>query len=134
VDCVDAVVFTQGAPYGGSDLEAADYAGVRNILAALDGGPARIAPMTAIGVTAHTNYYDWKRRSERLVRASGCSRLFHANFHHRLLQTGALVVPVTGGHSLGPREAHFECQSLGQFLAPDWEPRRAACFSSRRPF
>ncbi|WP_163163360.1 SDR family oxidoreductase [Arthrobacter sp. Alg241-R88] len=71
VDGVDAVVFTHGAPYGSSDLEAVDYAGVRNILTALHGRRARIALMTAIGVTARADYYDWKRRSERLVRASG---------------------------------------------------------------
>ena len=71
VDGVDAIVFTHGAPYGSSDLEAVDYAGVRNILTALDGRRARIALMTAIGVTARADYYDWKRRSERLVRASG---------------------------------------------------------------
>jgi uncharacterized protein YbjT (DUF2867 family) len=71
VDGVDAIVFTHGAPYGSSDLEAVDYAGVRNILTALDGRRARIALMTAVGVTARAEYYDWKRRSERLVRASG---------------------------------------------------------------
>jgi uncharacterized protein YbjT (DUF2867 family) len=71
VDGVDAVVFTHGAPYGSSDLEAVDYGGVRNILTALAGRRARIALMTAIGVTARADYYDWKRRSERLVRASG---------------------------------------------------------------
>jgi uncharacterized protein YbjT (DUF2867 family) len=71
VDGVNAIVFTHGAPYGSSELEAVDYAGVRNILAALDTRRARIALMTAIGVTARADYYDWKRRSERLVRASG---------------------------------------------------------------
>jgi uncharacterized protein YbjT (DUF2867 family) len=44
---------------------------VRNILTALDGRRARSALMTAIGVTAQADYYDWKRRNERLVRASG---------------------------------------------------------------
>jgi uncharacterized protein YbjT (DUF2867 family) len=55
-----------------------DYGGVRNILAALAGRKARIALMTAIGVTNRDSSYnqsieahDWKRRSERLVRASG---------------------------------------------------------------
>jgi hypothetical protein len=51
VDGVDAVVFTHGAPYGSSELEAVDYGGVRNILTALDGRRVRIALMTAIGVT-----------------------------------------------------------------------------------
>jgi uncharacterized protein YbjT (DUF2867 family) len=44
---------------------------VRNILTVLAGRPVRIALMTAIGVTAPADYYDWNRRSERLVRASG---------------------------------------------------------------
>ena len=76
---VDAVVFTHGSTGGGkSGSENIDYAGVRNILTALGTNPARIALMTAIGVTNRTGAYnrstqahDWKRRSERLVRASG---------------------------------------------------------------
>jgi uncharacterized protein YbjT (DUF2867 family) len=50
---------------------------VRNVLRALGSRPARLALMTAIGVTNRTGDYnrrteahDWKRRSERLVRAS----------------------------------------------------------------
>jgi uncharacterized protein YbjT (DUF2867 family) len=48
------------------------------VLAAIGDGGVRIALMTAIGVTDRTGHYnqtteahDWKRRSERLVRASG---------------------------------------------------------------
>ena len=51
---------------------------MRNVLAALGPRTARIALMTAIGVTNRTGAYnratdahDWKRRAERLVRASG---------------------------------------------------------------
>jgi uncharacterized protein YbjT (DUF2867 family) len=51
---------------------------VRNVLAALGGHEARIALMTAIGVTDRTGAYnratqahEWKRRAERWVRASG---------------------------------------------------------------
>jgi uncharacterized protein YbjT (DUF2867 family) len=58
--------------------ESVDYGGVRNVLAALGSRKARIALMTSIGVTNRTGDYnrateahDWKRRSERLVRASG---------------------------------------------------------------
>jgi uncharacterized protein YbjT (DUF2867 family) len=47
-----------------------DYGAVRNVLSVLT-SPARIALMTAIGVTKHTAGHDWKRRGERLVRASG---------------------------------------------------------------
>ena len=65
---VDAVVFTQGSS---SQPEAVDYGAVKNVLTALDGRPVRIALMTAIGVTVRSTGHDWKRRGERLVRASG---------------------------------------------------------------
>jgi len=76
---VDAVVFTLGSQGTGKvGAENVDYGGVRNILEALDSRTTRIALMTAIGVTNRTGAYnrsteahDWKRRSERLVRASG---------------------------------------------------------------
>src|SRR5271166_4865887 len=79
VDGVDAIVFTHGSDGGGkAGSESVDYGGVRNILTALGSRSVRIALMTAIGVTnrtgAHnrsTEAHDWKRRSERLVRASG---------------------------------------------------------------
>lgn len=75
VDGVDAIVFTLGA----SNAKDVDYGGVRNVLAALGPRKPRIALMTAIGVTKRVDArsgrlegHDWKRRSERLVRASGC--------------------------------------------------------------
>jgi uncharacterized protein YbjT (DUF2867 family) len=79
MDGVDAVVFTHGSDGGGkAGARQVDYGGVRNVLAALSGRPVRIALMTAIGVTnregdynRQTEAHDWKRRSERLVRASG---------------------------------------------------------------
>jgi len=79
VDGVDAVVFTHGSDgLGKVGSETIDYGGVRNVLRALGPGQARIALMTAIGVTDRagqfnrsTEAHDWKRRSERLVRASG---------------------------------------------------------------
>jgi uncharacterized protein YbjT (DUF2867 family) len=68
---VDAIIFTQGT-YGDSEAaEAVDYGGVRNVLEALRGHSARIALMTAIGATDRKGAHDWKRRAERLVRASG---------------------------------------------------------------
>lgn len=71
VEGVDAVVFT----HGGGNSERVDYGGVRNILAAFPGLLPRIALMTSIGVThsggAYRDLLEWKRRSERLVRASG---------------------------------------------------------------
>jgi uncharacterized protein YbjT (DUF2867 family) len=78
VQGVDAVVFTHGSNGNKADMEAVDYGAVRNIFAALGDQPARIALMTSIGVTNRSSSYnhstegpDWKRRSERLVRASG---------------------------------------------------------------
>ncbi|MFD7282856.1 SDR family oxidoreductase [Streptomyces sp. NPDC059862] len=73
---IDAIVLTHGSDgTAHSSPETVDYAGVRNILAALDGQTPRIVLMTAIGVTSRSSVYDhlvdWKRRSERLVRASG---------------------------------------------------------------
>ncbi|MGQ4718054.1 SDR family oxidoreductase [Streptomyces anulatus] len=70
VDGITGVVFTHGSHGGASEAEAVDYGAVRNVLSVLD-APARIALMTAIGVTKHTPGHDWKRRGERLVRASG---------------------------------------------------------------
>ena len=78
VDGVDAVVFTLGSDGGKLGAENVDYGGVRNVLRALGSRRVRLALMTAIGVTNRTGAYnrateahDWKRRSERLVRASG---------------------------------------------------------------
>jgi uncharacterized protein YbjT (DUF2867 family) len=79
VDGIDAIVFTHGSDGGGkATVEAVDYGGVRNVLTANAGRPVRIALMTAIGVTDRfgaynrsTESHDWKRRGERLVRASG---------------------------------------------------------------
>lgn len=79
VDGIDAVVFTLGSDgQGKTGAERIDYEGVRNVLLALQGRPVRVALMTAIGVTNRdgdynrsTEAHDWKRRSERLVRASG---------------------------------------------------------------
>lgn len=75
---VDAIVFTHGSNGNKADMQAIDYGGVRNMLFALRGRHVRIALMTAIGVTDRAGSYnrkteahDWKRRSERLVRASG---------------------------------------------------------------
>jgi uncharacterized protein YbjT (DUF2867 family) len=79
VDGIDAVVITLGSDgVGKVGAESVDYGGVRNVLAALGSHKARIALMTSIGVTNRTGSYnrtteahDWKRRSERLLRASG---------------------------------------------------------------
>ncbi|MCG7400303.1 SDR family oxidoreductase [Caballeronia zhejiangensis] len=75
VEGIDAVVFTHGGDGEGLDAaEHVDYGGVRNVLEALGSRQARIALMTLVGVTNRASSYracDWKRRAERLVRASG---------------------------------------------------------------
>lgn len=76
---IDAVIFTHGADGTGKiGSQMVDYGGVRNVLFALPDRSVRIALMTAIGVTnrdgsynQRTEAHDWKRRAERLVRASG---------------------------------------------------------------
>jgi uncharacterized protein YbjT (DUF2867 family) len=100
VDGVDAIVFTHGSDGGGkADSHTVDYGAVRNVLLALHGRKARMALMTAIGVTnragdynRRTEAHDWKRRAERLVRASGLPYTivrpgwfdYHAADQHRL--------------------------------------------------
>lgn len=68
VEGVGSIVFTHG---NSGSAEAVDYGGVLNVLAALNGRSVRIALMTAIAVTDRMGAHDWKRRAERLVRASG---------------------------------------------------------------
>jgi uncharacterized protein YbjT (DUF2867 family) len=68
---VDGIVFTHGSHGGATEAELVDYGAVRNTLLAVGRRRPRIALMTAIGVTKHTPGHDWKRRGERLVRASG---------------------------------------------------------------
>lgn len=76
---VEGIVFTHGSDGSGKvGAERVDYGGVRHVLETMKGRPARIALMTAIGVTNRdsdynrsTEAHDWKRRGERLVRACG---------------------------------------------------------------
>jgi len=74
LDGVEAVVLTHGAPYGSGDYETVDYGAVPAVLDVLDGRQVRVALMTSIGVTTSGSSRDlltWKRRGERLLRASG---------------------------------------------------------------
>ena len=68
VEGIDAVVLTHG---DNSDAEAVNYGAVRNVLQVLDHRVVRIALMTTVGVTVRHPSSEWKRRGERLVRASG---------------------------------------------------------------
>ncbi|MGW1027862.1 SDR family oxidoreductase [Streptomyces sp. NPDC002577] len=75
VNGADAIVLTHGS--GGDPRPDArahvDYGGVRNILRALDGAQPRVALMTSVYATRSDipGATPWKRRSERLLRASG---------------------------------------------------------------
>jgi uncharacterized protein YbjT (DUF2867 family) len=75
LDGIGAVVMTHGAPYGSGDYEAVDYGAVPALLEALDGRVVRVALMSSIGVTgaggSSRELLNWKRRAERLLRASG---------------------------------------------------------------
>lgn len=79
VEGIDAAVLTLNADGGGAAAaEAVYYTGVRDLLKAIGPRRVRIALMTTIGVTEREGHYnraneghDWKRRAERLVRASG---------------------------------------------------------------
>ena len=76
VDGVDTVIFTHGATGGRGAYERVDYGAVVNVLRALSDRRPRIALMTSINVTTtidgpYADLMSWKRRSERLVRASG---------------------------------------------------------------
>src|SRR3954470_13568179 len=75
---VDAVVFTHGGNGSPDAARHIDYGGVAAVLQAVDGRTPRLVLMTSIGVSRRGAYggstgqlLDWKRRSERLVRASG---------------------------------------------------------------
>jgi uncharacterized protein YbjT (DUF2867 family)/quercetin dioxygenase-like cupin family protein len=72
---VDGIVMTHGAPYGSGDYESIDYGAVPAVLAALGSRQVPIVLMTSIGVTGNggssRDLLNWKRRGERLLRASG---------------------------------------------------------------
>ncbi|MGG8023128.1 SDR family oxidoreductase [Klebsiella aerogenes] len=76
---IDAIVFTLGSDgQGRIGARAIDYGGVRNTVRMFRETAVHIALMTTIGVTERlstwnqrTEVHDWKRRAERLVRASG---------------------------------------------------------------
>jgi uncharacterized protein YbjT (DUF2867 family) len=160
VDGVDAIVVTLGSDGAGKvGAETVDYGGVRNVLAALGSRPARIALMTSIGVTNRTGDYnrrteahDWKRRSERLVRASGLPYTivrpgwfdYNAPGDHRLVllqgdkrqagdsSDGAIArrqiaeVLVRSLASPQAMRKTFELVATAGAAQPDFEPRFAA--------
>ncbi|WP_435225787.1 SDR family oxidoreductase [Streptomyces sp. Tue6028] len=70
---VDALVLTHGSGSNPDARRRVDYGGVRNLLQSLDGARPRVALMTSIYATRSDipGNSPWKRRSERLLRASG---------------------------------------------------------------
>lgn len=126
LDGIDGIVFTHGSNGGPTLTETVDYGAVRNALEALDGRPARIALMTSIGVTNMDNDYnrsteahDWKRRSERLVRASGNEYTIvrpgwfdmeGANEHHLKFEQGDRKDPQ------GPQDGSVSREQIAQTL------------------
>ncbi|WP_313453969.1 SDR family oxidoreductase [Stutzerimonas nitrititolerans] len=71
VDGATGIIFTHGISGNNArGAEDVNYGAVRNVLSVLK-EPAHIALMTTVGVTKPTVGHDWKRRGERLVRASG---------------------------------------------------------------
>ena len=66
---------THGAPDGSGDYGAVEYGAVSTLLTALDGREVPVVLMSSIGVTAtggaSREMLEWKRRGERLLRASG---------------------------------------------------------------
>jgi uncharacterized protein YbjT (DUF2867 family) len=71
VEGVTGIIFTHGI--SGNDPQGAElvnYGAVRNVLSVMK-APAHVALMTTVGVTKPSVGHDWKRRGERLVRASG---------------------------------------------------------------
>lgn len=81
VEGVDAVIFVHGTHFRDTtEGREVDYGGVKNVLNALNGRKAHIAYMTAVGITRHERgsaamqeTVKYKRRAERLIRASGLS-------------------------------------------------------------
>lgn len=79
IDGMEAAIFVHGAsPVTPEQSEAVDYGAVRNVLAAAQGRNLRVVLMTLIGITNRDSSYnrsthapDWKRRAERILRASG---------------------------------------------------------------
>lgn len=126
LDGIDGIVFTQGSNGGPTATETVDYGAVRNALEALDGRPVRISLMTSIGVTNMNNDYnrstqarDWKRRSERLVRASGNEYTIvrpgwfdmeGANEHHLKFEQGDRKDPQ------GPQDGSVSREQIAQTL------------------
>jgi uncharacterized protein YbjT (DUF2867 family) len=96
-----------------------DYGGVLNILETLKAERPRLALKTAIGATDRRGSHDWKRRAERLTRASGLDYTIirpgwfdfnSASQRRRIMPQGD--VPVTGS----PADGVIGRDQLGEVL------------------
>ena len=138
VEGMDAIVFTHGGDGGGkASAEAVDYGGVRAVLEALGGRVVRIALMTSIGVTNRqgaynrsTQIHDWKRRGERLVRASGLPYTivrpgwfdYNAREQHRLV-----FLQGDARHAGDPSDGVVARQQIAQVLVHSLNCEAARC-------
>jgi uncharacterized protein YbjT (DUF2867 family) len=101
VSGIDAVIFAHGSDHDArpDSFERIDYGGVAHLLRALDGRRPRIVLLSTFFVTHRDHAFndgghalDWKRRSERLVRASGAP--------HTIVRPGWLDQTATGDDAL----------------------------------
>lgn len=138
VEGVDAIVFAHGSSGEGKlGSERVDYGGVRNIFAALQGRVVRVALMTAIGVTNRkgdynraTEAHDWKRRGERLLRASGLPYTIvrpgwfdyqAADQHHLVMRQGDTH------HAGNPSDGVVARRQIAQVLVGSLSSEAARC-------
>jgi len=104
-----------------------DYSAVRNVFTALGTRTARITLMTTIGVAKHSRGHDWKRRGERLVRASGlpCTVVRPGWFDHNEPDQQRIELLQGDRRRAGdPSDGVVSRAQIAQVLALDAEPDR----------
>ncbi|MFE5399063.1 NAD(P)H-binding protein [Streptomyces sp. NPDC056568] len=120
----DAVVLTRGS--GGDPRpdaqERIDHGGLRNLLTALDGARPRITLMTSLHATrgdvpGHT---PWKRRCERLLRASGLpNTIVRPGWFDQAAPTRRRLVLHQGGRAGGAISSDQLAETLVRTLLTD---------------
>lgn len=127
---IHAVVFTHGSNGNPPGAEAVDYGAVRNVLAALGGREVRVALMTTIGVTDREGAHDWKRRGERLVRASGLAYTIVRPgwFDHNAPDQHCLLLLQGDRRQSGtPRDGVVARRQIAQVLVRSLRSKAALC-------